>query len=546
MRVVRCCQGFKKPRKPTMPFKSIRRLRLKTLLLKKEEPIAVIFSRPSIHNDGRVQRQVKFLIDKYQGRIIFAGKISPNAVHSIYEPKLDEDALIFTEIEQPKTWNQTIGHLLMQAILKGIVCTARGKTYLGGACRKISKYIQFIVKCSKGSNIYKKVFLLPFKLITITGLIARKLLLAPFKLITITGLSVKRKLTSLVKKIKYITEKNLSPIQEKEYIKASSNTLHNLITTQNNSKSLHIFLHDIESIDIITAIGDKKSISYSKMSSIASYIHIDLHEYFIDQTGRKRSPEIIQDYINKLQFVNSVFEMRVSTVSVGLANLYKTHLGRTFENIDVIYNAPLALGNDEERLGAKKNISQTSTTKVEIIHHGIASSFRKLDILIKAVANNKILASNVEINLMLVANTLSQLQSLEELKMLSEELNVYVNFLAPVKSKEIVNTISKFDLAFVAIPPISLSYANCLPNKFFESIHAGQPVIGGTSKDMTDLINKYNIGVSIYRYDERAIEDGLLKILETDIQKLKRNTLEARKELSYQSVRDLYLSGTRN
>ncbi|AKN61709.1 hypothetical protein WB44_12070 [Synechococcus sp. WH 8020] len=186
-------------------------------------------------------------------------------------------------------------------------------------------------------------------------------------------------------------------------------------------------------------------------------------------------------------------------------------------------------------------IASNRIEKIKIIHHGIASSFRQLDTLLHSLNNSEKLAKSFELNLMLVANSPLQKDYLSYLKDLAACSSVSINFLDPVPTDNIVNTISQFDIAFVGIPPISTSYANCLPNKFFESIHAGLALIAGPSLDMVNLIDKFNLGIGLNDYTEYEITQALLMISDSNFHSYKKNSRDAAIHLSFESVAELYL-----
>jgi len=69
-----------------------------------------------------------------------------------------------------------------------------------------------------------------------------------------------------------------------------------------------------------------------------------------------------------------------------------------------------------------------------------------------------------------------------------------VFFRPPVYPTEIVRTIAQYDIGISLIPPATFTYHVALPNKLFESVVAGQPVIAGPSPAMVDVIQQFDIG----------------------------------------------------
>jgi glycosyltransferase involved in cell wall biosynthesis len=70
-----------------------------------------------------------------------------------------------------------------------------------------------------------------------------------------------------------------------------------------------------------------------------------------------------------------------------------------------------------------------------------------------------------------------------------------VTFCDPVPHAEVTNFIYGADFALVYIEPVCLSYEYALPNKLFESVQAGVPVLGSSLVEIERIVNGYEIGV---------------------------------------------------
>jgi glycosyltransferase involved in cell wall biosynthesis len=76
----------------------------------------------------------------------------------------------------------------------------------------------------------------------------------------------------------------------------------------------------------------------------------------------------------------------------------------------------------------------------------------------------------------------------------------------------VVNVASSADFGICLIEDISLSDRFCLPNKLFEYIFSGLPVIASNLPDMRKLILEYDVGICI----ENSTQSLLRAVLETD------------------------------
>ena len=75
--------------------------------------------------------------------------------------------------------------------------------------------------------------------------------------------------------------------------------------------------------------------------------------------------------------------------------------------------------------------------------------------------------------------------------------HAHVHFQAAVPYTEVLDYTSDADVGLVSVRPVCLSYLYCLPNKLFESIQAGIPVLVNDLPDCVSLINKYGIGAKV-------------------------------------------------
>lgn len=80
---------------------------------------------------------------------------------------------------------------------------------------------------------------------------------------------------------------------------------------------------------------------------------------------------------------------------------------------------------------------------------------------------------------------------------LSEALGDHGGVVAPVASREVVSAIADADLSAVLIEPICESYRLCMPNKLFESLRAGVPVIATDLPELGEFVRRHGVGIVI-------------------------------------------------
>jgi glycosyltransferase involved in cell wall biosynthesis len=84
--------------------------------------------------------------------------------------------------------------------------------------------------------------------------------------------------------------------------------------------------------------------------------------------------------------------------------------------------------------------------------------------------------------------------------------NINIHFMPAVKPSEIAHYTSGADIGICLIENVSLSYYFSLPNKFFEYIHSGLPVISSNFPDMKELVCEYNVGWVVDINREKILE----------------------------------------
>lgn len=75
-----------------------------------------------------------------------------------------------------------------------------------------------------------------------------------------------------------------------------------------------------------------------------------------------------------------------------------------------------------------------------------------------------------------------------------EDLGSRVHLIGSVDSADVSRVIADADASIVYTQPLNLSYFYSLPNKLFESIHAGQAVIASDLPDVAALVSQYGCG----------------------------------------------------
>lgn len=78
--------------------------------------------------------------------------------------------------------------------------------------------------------------------------------------------------------------------------------------------------------------------------------------------------------------------------------------------------------------------------------------------------------------------------------------NSRVYFYPAVQPEQVLKVAASADVGLCLIESVSLSYFYCLPNKFFEYLFAGIPVVVSPLPEMLRLVDQYGIGVVLGEY----------------------------------------------
>ncbi len=84
-----------------------------------------------------------------------------------------------------------------------------------------------------------------------------------------------------------------------------------------------------------------------------------------------------------------------------------------------------------------------------------------------------------------------------------------VHFVGAVGSDEVSAVLADADLSVVFVRPICLSYEFSLPNKLFESIHAGLPIAAADLPDTAAIVREYGVGEIFEAHDPDQIASSM-------------------------------------
>ncbi len=212
----------------------------------------------------------------------------------------------------------------------------------------------------------------------------------------------------------------------------------------------------------------------------------------------------------------------VSSVSKAICLEYEKNLDR---KLVLIRNSA------DFRISDLNQVKKESNT-IRCVHVGAAIRARELEKLIEAVGelNHK----GFTLDLFLIPTDSRYLSFLVE----NAQKYPNITIQQPVDQKDLVETISEYEIGCISIPPTSFNYQNCLPNKFFQYVQARLPVMTGPIPEVAELILEENIGWISKGFESLDTKQCLLEITQADIQSKRRQMNEAAKRLSSSTDND--------
>lgn len=108
------------------------------------------------------------------------------------------------------------------------------------------------------------------------------------------------------------------------------------------------------------------------------------------------------------------------------------------------------------------------------------------------------------------------------------------HFVGSVDSADVPFAIADADLSIVYTQPINLSYTFSLPNKLFESIHAGHAIVASDLPDVVALVEEHGVGETFPSGDVDALAAAIDKVL-ADPHAFREASRAAARELTWEN-----------
>jgi len=228
----------------------------------------------------------------------------------------------------------------------------------------------------------------------------------------------------------------------------------------------------------------------------------DAHEYEIERHGIKGIRKFVT---KKLEYFLIKDVDKVITVSDTIANEYVRLYN--IQKPALVLNTPPLREIDKTNLFRETfNISEDATI---FLYQGSLNKGRGIETILetfKELNEDKVVVFMGYGNLD---------------KLIKENMNRYNNiyFHRAVSPNVVLEYTSSADFGLSLIEDTCLSYRYCLPNKMFEYLMAGIPVIVSNLPEMKKIVKNFDIGIVI----ENSLKESIVEVMSLDKKILKKN-----------------------
>jgi hypothetical protein len=169
-----------------------------------------------------------------------------------------------------------------------------------------------------------------------------------------------------------------------------------------------------------------------------------------------------------------------------------------------------------------------------MVHHGVALPDRGIEEMIKLIDQ---LDSRFQLYLMLVPMDAKYFSKLKT----TISGNNRIHMMPTVPTNKISIALNTYDLGIFVPPNVSLNHEFMLPNKFFEFIQARLGLVVTDLPEMSDLVNRNNLGLILDIQKLQNAAEILNALTHQEIMAFKENANKVAKQLSWESESEKFL-----
>jgi len=261
--------------------------------------------------------------------------------------------------------------------------------------------------------------------------------------------------------------------------------------------------------------------NYIKSKISGSKLIYDSHELFCEVPELKNHPfkKSLWEFLEKKLVPKLKYCI---TVNDSIAEWFKDKYKVKFHVVRNIGNPPA-----EIKLNSRKELGIPEDKKMILIQGSGINIDRGAEECVEAM----VYLNDVLLYIIGSGDVIDILKQKTKEKQLQDKI-IFIN---KIPSYELVHYTSVADLGLMLDKDTNMNYRYSLPNKLFDFVNAGIPVLSSKLTELEKFIRKYNIGNFIESHDPKHIAEMIEKTIYSEQYQIwKKNTLIAKTENSWQ------------
>lgn len=177
--------------------------------------------------------------------------------------------------------------------------------------------------------------------------------------------------------------------------------------------------------------------------------------------------------------------------------------------------------------------SEVRPDRIKIIHHGLASKSRKIELMLELA---DYLDERFTLSLILVNYSFVGKLYIRKLKMKAKK-NPKIEFLKPVSFNKIIEFGNQFDIGLFFMPPSNINEEYSLGHKFFQYIQSRLALAISPLPEMKRLVEQYGLGIISPNFNPKSLANEINKLSPDDIKHFKNNSNKVAKDFDVENNR---------
>jgi glycosyltransferase involved in cell wall biosynthesis len=257
----------------------------------------------------------------------------------------------------------------------------------------------------------------------------------------------------------------------------------------------------------------------------------DSHEYFLGVPEiQGRAAKKVWSAIERFIFpkLDIVF-----TVNQSIAKLYEEDYNK---KLKIVRNLPIK--QKVEKIKNRTDLNMPVDKKIVILQGAGINVDRGSEELLEAIA----LSNNYVLYIVGTGEVINDLKQ----RATKEDLKEKIVFVGRVPYKEMMQYTLNSDVGVTLDKGTNINYRFSLPNKVFDYMKAGVPVLASNLKEVANIVDTYKVGLVIDNHKPQTILNGLDTLLSNKekVETFSKNGLKGVEKLNWEeevaSVKEIY------